>query len=301
MFARLNCKFLVWMVLATAAAGLQTPPSSTQQYSILTRDVTVARLKQYSGSNRDRELRLKDWFLQAGCPEDRLTEQNAVSGAPPNLICVLPGDTDSVILVSAHFDYVSRGDGVVDNWTGASLLPGFASTLRQIARHHTFVFIAFTEEEKHMLGSEYYAKHLTPEERGRIAAVINLDTLGLAPTEVWVTHSDPELVRVLNGVAHALNLPLSGVNVDQVGSTDSESFARYKIPRITIHSLTQDTLRILHSPSDQFSAIHLDDYYSTYRLLTAYFITLDSYLERKLEAPPSASPGAGPTVQSPAK
>lgn len=226
-------------------------------------------------------------------------EQNAVSGAAPNLICTLPGDTDSVILVSAHFDYVSCGDGVVDNWSGASLLPSFASTLWQTARRHTFVFVAFTEEEKHMQGSAFYAKHLAPEERARIAAVINLDTLGLAPTEVWVSHSDPELVRVLSGVARGLTLPLSGVNVDQVGSTDSESFARYKIPRITVHSLTQDTLRILHSPLDQFSAIHLDDYYATYRLLTAYLLTLDGYLGRKSDTPQSATPNSGEASQQP--
>jgi len=37
-------------------------------------------------------------------------------------------------------------------------------------------------------------------------------------------------------------------------------------------------LSILHSPHDKFSAIHLDDYYSTYRLLSAYLVNLDRYL-----------------------
>jgi hypothetical protein len=302
MFVRSSRLFLAWVAAASVVALAQTSaPPSPSQYSILTRDAIVARLKQYSGSDQDRERRLKDWFLEAGCPKDHLIEQDAVRSAPPNLICTLPGDTDSIILVSAHFDYVSRGEGVVDNWSGASLLPGFASTLKQSARHHTFVFIAFTEEEKHMLGSEFYVRHLTPEERGRIAAVINLDTLGLAPSEVWVSHSDPELVRVLTGVAHALSLPLSGVNVDQVGSTDSESFAPYKIPRITVHSLTQDTLRVLHSPRDQFSAMHLDDYYATYRLLTAYLVTLDGYLGRKMDAPRPAAPDKETSTPPPAQ
>ncbi|PYX03200.1 MAG: Zn-dependent exopeptidase M28, partial [Acidobacteria bacterium] len=34
----------------------------------------------------------------------------------PNVICVLPGSSDKVIIVGAHFDRVSEGDGVVDNW-----------------------------------------------------------------------------------------------------------------------------------------------------------------------------------------
>jgi len=74
-----------------------------------------------------------------------------------------------------------------------------------------------------------------------------------------------------------LNLPLASVNVEQVGSTDAEQFAERKIPRITIHSLTQATwnARILHTSKDKLSAMRLDDYYQTYRLLAAYLAVLD--------------------------
>jgi Peptidase family M28 len=285
--------FLLCVALFAAAHAQKPAPApapSPASYAILTREALIDHLKQFSGSNKDREQRVRNWFLQAGCPESQLTEQKVSWGEPPNVFCMLPGETSSIIVVSAHFDYVNRGEGVVDNWTGATLLPAFASTLRQISRRHTFVLISFTEEEGGLVGSEYYVKHLTPEQRGRVAAVINLDTLGLAPTEVWVSHADPELVRILNGVANLLKLPLGGVNVDNIGSTDSESFAPYKIPRITIHSVTQNTLRILHSPLDRFSAVHQDDYYDTYRLLTAYLVYLDGYLGRK--AGPSQAPAA---------
>jgi Iap family predicted aminopeptidase len=267
---------------------------------VLTQDAIAARLKQFSGSDQERESRLKGWFREAGCAESQTVEQKVSSGLPPNLICTLPGETDSIILVGAHFDYVPRGEGVVDNWSGASLLPSFASTLTQRPRHHTFILIAFSGEERGLVGSEFYAKHLNPAQRERIAAVINLDSLGLAPTEVWASRADPQLVRVLNAVAHAMNLPLSAMNVDNAGSTDSESFAPYKIPRITIHSVTQDTWHVLHSPGDQFSAIHLGDYYSTYRLLTAYLVELDQYLRPKgdptaPQTPTPNSPAAPPS------
>jgi putative aminopeptidase FrvX len=294
MSARSLCSLLC-LIFITPAVHSQNSPAAPAppptSYSILTRDALTDHLKQFSGSNQDREQRIRNWFLQVGCSESQLIEQKVSWGEPPNLFCMLPGETNSIIVVSAHFDYVNRGEGVVDNWTGATLLPAFASTLRQISRRHTFVLISFTQEERGLVGSEYYVKHLTPEQRGRIAAVINLDTLGLAPTEVWVSHADPELVRILNGVAHLIKVPLSGVNVDGIGSTDAESFEPYKIPRITIHSVTQDTLRILHSPLDRFSAVHLDDYYSTYRLLTAYLVYLDGCLGRSAE-PAHASPAA---------
>jgi hypothetical protein len=70
---------------------------------------------------------------------------------------------------------------------------------------------------------------------------------------------------------------ITGINVEQVGSTDAEQFAQRKIPRITIHSLTQETwnARIIHTSKDKISARRLDDYYQTYRLLATYVASLD--------------------------
>jgi len=62
-----------------------------------------------------------------------------------------------------------------------------------------------------------------------------------------------------------------------VGSTDSAQFSERKIPSITIHSLSQETFdaHILHTSKDKLSAMRLDDYYQTYRLLAAYLVFLD--------------------------
>jgi hypothetical protein len=119
---------------------------------------------------------------------------------------------------------------------------------------------------------------MTREEVARTEAMINLDSLGLAPTEVWLSHADKHLALMLFGVAKAMNLPVTAVNVDNVGSTDSESFAKRKIPRMTLHSITQQTLPILHSSRDKLDAIHFADYYETYRLLAAYLAYLDTAL-----------------------
>jgi hypothetical protein len=105
--------------------------------------------------------------------------------------------------------------------------------------------------------------------------MVNMDTLGLGPTEVWVSHSDQRLVRALKGMAEALNLPLTGVNIDGVGQSDEESFIDRQVPTVTIHSLTKETLSLLHNPKDNYGAIHFDDYYKSYRLLSAYLVLLD--------------------------
>ncbi|HEY0564706.1 MAG TPA: hypothetical protein VGC88_03925, partial [Terriglobales bacterium] len=105
------------------------------------------------------------------------------------------------------------------------------------------------------------------------------DTLALGPTEVWATRSDPTLAKVLAGTAKRLNLPLTAMNVDNVGESDEEPFIEKKIPSVMVHSLTSETFRILHSSNDNWSAVKFDDYYNSYRLLTGYLHILDHNLE----------------------
>lgn len=128
-----------------------------------------------------------------------------------------------------------------------------------------------------MVGSKAYV-HELGKTHEQVIAMVNMDTLGLAETEVWASRADPELVRLIELAAASVNLPISGVNVDRAGSTDSESFRASKIPAITIHSLTSATLPILHSAKDRIQAIDKDAYYRTYRLVLAYLAVLDQKL-----------------------
>ncbi len=113
---------------------------------------------------------------------------------------------------------------------------------------------------------------MTKEQVAATDAMVCMDTLGLAPTEVWTSHSNKQLVRALAYLAGLMKAPISGEDVDKVGSTDSVQFSERKIPSITVHSLTQQTFdkRILHTSKDKLSEIRMDDYYQTYRLMAAY-------------------------------
>jgi Peptidase family M28 len=285
-----------WVAVLVTLAVSSTVTGQIQ-YTLLPPLIVEARLRDYRGKDSEREERLKKLFIDSGCKPDELSEQVVNSKQPPNVICILPGSSPEEIVVGAHFDHVDAGDGVVDNWSGATLLPDLLFSVGQEPRRYTFVFIGFMGEEKGMMGSQYFAAHLSDEQRKHTRAMINMDTMGLGPTEVWVSHSDPTLVRVLDAVAQRLKLPLRGVNVDKIGSTDSESFARYKIPRITIHTLTQDTLPVLHNSKDRMDKIHLSDYYESYRLLAGYLIALDKLLDANQSAPNQANPTADHTSQ----
>ncbi len=265
------------MIFALSAAT--TCPAETIHYNQASRNVIENRLQRFADSNKDRETVLKQMFAEAGCDDQHLSEQPVKGSKLPNVVCLLPGNSNKTIIVGAHFDHAPQGDGVVDNWSGASLLPSLYESLRGQARAHTYVFIGFTDEERGEVGSRFYARHLTKEEVEGTDAMVNMDTLGLAPTEVWATHSDKRLTGALVLIARQLSLPVTAVNVEQVGSTDSEQFAARKMPSITIHSLTQETwnARILHTSKDKLSAMRLDDYYQSYRLIAAYIAFLDTF------------------------
>ncbi len=258
------------------------------RYNLDSREIVEGRLSKYLGNNKQREATLKQMFAEAGCDEQHLSEQPVKGSKLPNIVCLLPGSSDRQIIVGAHFDHVSEGDGVVDNWSGASLLPSLYEAVKIDPRKHTYIFIGFTDEERGEVGSRFYVRGMTKEQVAATDAMVNMDTLGLAPTEFWASHSDKRLTAALVYFAKRLNVPITGVNVEQVGSTDAEQFAERKIPRITIHSLTQETWNagILHTPKDKISAMRLDDYYQTYRLLAPYVAFLDQF----------ASPPTAPTT-----
>src|SRR6266496_275794 len=256
--------------LLCAQAGLK--------YVSVKRELVEERLRSFSKDDTERESILKNMFGEAGCGE-HISEYPVKHVKQPDLACVLPGENERTIIVGAHFDHVSAGDGVVDNWSGASLLPSLYQGLHSRKPRHTFVFVSFSGEEQGELGSASYVKNMTKEDVEHTLAMVNMDTLGLGTTAVWVSHSDPKLVSALAGVAKVLKLPISAVNVEQVGSTDSEQFARRKIPRITLHSVTPETWTVLHSARDKLSAIKLNEYYDSYRLIGAYLTYLDQALD----------------------
>jgi hypothetical protein len=255
----------------------------TVRFNVLSQDRVEQRLRAVPGSNEERHRLLAEMLRAGACGSDRLAEQPVKHSKLPNLICTVPGQSESVIIVGAHFDAVDAGKGAVDNWSGAALLPSLADGIAAISRKHKFVFIGFTDEEKGLVGSRFYVDHLGKEGRKNISAMVNIDSVGTSSTKVETERSTKTLLDALGGVANSLKVPLNAVNVHLVGMSDSDSFQDRKIPAIDIHSLTQETFPILHSKRDQIEAIHMSEYYDTYRLLLAYL----AYLDEILDAPAS--------------
>ena len=106
-----------------------------------------------------------------------------------NVVAVLPGTTrpQEYIIYSAHWDHLGIGpaidgdsiyNGAVDNALGCAALLATATAFKQATPPpgRSIVFLAFTAEEKGLLGSAYYAAHpLFP--RANTVADLNSDVL----------------------------------------------------------------------------------------------------------------------------
>jgi aminopeptidase-like protein len=258
---------------AAAVVALLTGSCFAEQVevSLVVESLVRNRLERGAVGQRQRQTAIRDLFSDVGCS----VEEQRIDKHSGNVICTLPGETSSTIVAGGHFDFADHGTGIVDNWSGASLLPSLYQALKSRPRRHTYVFVAFAGEERGLVGSSRYVKNLTPEQKTLIRAFINLECLGLTPVKVWTHRSTPALVTRLHEVAGAIGLTLRGVNIEQVGDDDTRSFLSAHIPVISIQSVTQETLRILHSERDRLDAIHFDDYYAAYNLIANYLAYLD--------------------------
>ena len=248
------------------------------RFDQLTKGVVLSRLREALKDNRQRAGNLEKLLDEAGCT-GKLAEQPVKHLKAPNVVCTWPGATDRRILVSAHTDHVQLGDGTVDDWSGASMLADLLESLRATPRRHTFVFIGFAGEEEGLVGSRFYVNALTPAERDEISALVNIECLGLSPTAVWLSHADGQLMRVAETAAAKSKVRLRAINVDQVGLDDAMVFRDRRVPTITFHSVTQQTLGILHSRRDTYRAINPDEYYDSYRFLATYLACADGALQ----------------------
>ena len=110
---RVKCRLAA--VLAILLACTTVCRAQSASYSQLKPDMIEDRLRQYEGTDAERRITLTRLFEEAGCKDDRLRVQPVIKADAPNVICTLPGDSDNVIIVGAHFDRTDEGNGVADN------------------------------------------------------------------------------------------------------------------------------------------------------------------------------------------
>jgi len=193
--------------------------------------------------------------------------------AVKNVVAVLEGEgphADETIVIGAHYDHLGHGgrgsaapgstaihNGADDNASGAAVLLQVARRLanRSGKLPRRVVFIAFTGEERGLLGSAEYVRHpLFPLEK--TVAMLNMDMVGRL--------RDDKLI--VNGTGTAAEFPawLDEINERDgfhlvkspsgFGPSDHTSFYAKKIP--VLHFFTGEHADY-HKPTDDFEYLNV--------------------------------------------
>src|SRR5690606_7458762 len=141
----------------------------------------------------DYQPRSRSLGITAELTTDLRSEQIEV----PNVLAQIPGETDEIILLGAHFDHIGNEtnghcrpvvkratrdpicNGADDNASGTAMLLELARAFKAtgITPKRTLVFAHFSGEELGLLGSRALIES-SPFDQGEVVAMINLDMVG---------------------------------------------------------------------------------------------------------------------------
>lgn len=296
--------------------------TSSQDLPVLfcTRAAIDELLKASSGKNLatlesqiDRTLKPQSFELK-GWRATGQTEIVARKADVKNVVGVLPGEgplADETIVVGAHYDHLGFGgsgslapwttdihNGADDNASGTATLIDVAERLasQQPRLRRRIVFIAFTGEEKGLLGSAHYTRQPRFPLENTIA-MLNLDMVGRLDGDKLAIYGtgtaqefDPLVERLAKDHRFTLTKHAGGY-----GPSDHSSFYTKKIP--VLHFFT-GTHTDYHRPSDDAEKLNISGMRRVAEFVTDTALAIDAsssrpaYVEiRKVES--LAGPGDG--------
>lgn len=109
-----------------------------------------------------------------------IIQSKEINSTSRNIIGDLKSDKADAktIIVGAHYDCVDT-PGANDNASGVTAIIEAAKILSQKRLQCNIKFIAFGTEEPGLIGSKYYVKTMTPEDKENTIAMINADMVGV--------------------------------------------------------------------------------------------------------------------------
>lgn len=235
--------------------------------------------------------RLRTIFVKDDCEP----ELRPVGDKGQNLVCTLPGDASDVVVIGAHYDHPGKGEGAIENWSGAAMLPLLYHAMQATKRHSTYVFAAFDGKK----GAQAFFKKLSDDERAHVKVMLDLSDLGLSGTRscsfpdnsVRFTQ-DLGLEQVLLAVARTQGvrgMPQRESCYEMIKIDDTDAFRKAGVPVLIIHSITHEKHSLPGSEQDTAAAIDAASYYGSYQLLATYLCLIDANL-RAVLTPGAFSP-----------
>ncbi len=193
-----------------------------------------------------------------------------------NIIGLLHGDTDSIIMITAHYDHLGMMGNVMfpganDNASGVSMVLSLAKYFKQKegSFQHNIVFVLFSGEEAGLLGSRHFADN-PYFDLSLVKAVINFDMVGTGEDGLAVFNAKeyPEYDTILTQINRELELFENFRTTQAVFSSDHAPFHDKGVRAMFFYLAGNN--HNYHQPEDVFEDVSFYGYEALFRMITAF-------------------------------
>ena len=250
---------------------------------IKARDYIISRMQELGLTPKG-----TDGFIQAFSYFEK-AEQNEGAEQAHNIIGFIDNDANNTVVITAHYDHLGYGvsgskykgprqihNGADDNASGTAALLELAHLIKnnKIKEHNNFLFIAFSAEEKGLLGSKYYVMNPSLN-LNEINYVLNMDMLG---------RMEPGMPLTIEGLGSSLiwEASLKEIKCDafpltlkkrENGPSDHAPFYEAGIPALHFWTGKHDDY---HKPSDEAEKINFRAESQIISFIEALIFLIDS-------------------------
>jgi aminopeptidase YwaD len=181
----------------------------------------------------------------------------------PTIILTVQGESDEVVVVSAHVDGHPLGESAIDNASGlvGALALARAIATADVRMHRTVSFCFFSAEEWDLGGSNRWLDSLTQLEQDRIVLNINLDSIAGDHEFTALTSDFETLPAFVTGAAADVSRNLQ-VYEPTKNNSDHVNFADRGIPAFRLlagFGRPQASLRYLLTSRDRRELVTSND------------------------------------------
>ncbi|WP_292948240.1 M28 family peptidase [Olleya sp. UBA1516] len=186
-----------------------------------------------------------------------------------NVLGFIDNKADNTVIIGAHYDHLGYGaegslfrgekkeihNGADDNASGVAVLLNLAQKLKAKNTNNNYLFITFSGEEMGLLGSNYYTKNPTIDNK-KANYMINMDMVGRLKADSTLAVYGVGTSPIFKQTLQAHNNRFKLVQKESgVGPSDHTSFYNSDIP--VLHFFTGQH-EDYHKPSDDTERLHFN-------------------------------------------
>lgn len=201
-----------------------------------------------------------------------------------NVIAKVEGKTDSMIVITAHYDHLGRNDSLIfngadDDASGTAALLAMADYFAKEQPNHTLIFAAFDAEEMGLQGARAFVEDSVL--LSKVKLNINMDMISNNDSsEIYAagTHHYPDTKPVLESIDTAGLKLLFGHDTPDLGyndwtfSSDHGPFHSKGVPFVYFGVEDHENY---HKATDEFETIPQEFYKSSVQLILNAVLAFD--------------------------